>query len=542
MKPMADKERIYLYDTTLRDGQQTPGIDFSLDDKIAVTHMLDEFGLDYIEGGYPGANPTDTTFFEVKRTGRARFAAFGMTKRVGVSASNDPGLASLLRSASDAACFVAKSWDYHVRVALGCTNEENLEAIAASVAAARAAGKEALVDCEHFFDGFKANREYALACASAAYNAGARWVVLCDTNGGTQPGEIGAIVAEVIASGIPGANLGIHAHDDTGQAVANSLAAVEAGARQIQGTLNGIGERCGNANLVTIIPTLMLKPAFAERFETGISMEMLAGISRLSRSFDELLNRAPEPQSPYVGASAFATKAGIHASALAKEPRTYEHVPPETVGNQRRVMVSDQGGKSNFIAELKRRGIDVPKDSSRLDALIAVVKEREAEGYAYEGADASFELLARKMLYTVPEFFRVTSFRCMVERRFDANGELKTVSEAIVKINIHGEEKMSVAEGRGPVNALDIALRKDLGKFQNEIGDLELADYKVRILNGGTEAVTRVLIESRDLTGARWWTVGVSNNIIDASFQALMDSIVYKLMKNRELAGLVAAA
>lgn len=542
MKPMADKERIYLYDTTLRDGQQTPGIDFSLDDKIAVTHMLDEFGLDYIEGGYPGANPTDTTFFEVKRTGRARFAAFGMTKRVGVSASNDPGLASLLRSASDAACFVAKSWDYHVRVALGCTNEENLEAIAASVAAARAAGKEALVDCEHFFDGFKANREYALACASAAYNAGARWVVLCDTNGGTQPGEIGAIVAEVIASGIPGANLGIHAHDDTGQAVANSLAAVEAGARQIQGTLNGIGERCGNANLVTIIPTLMLKPAFAERFETGISMEMLAGISRLSRSFDELLNRAPEPQSPYVGASAFATKAGIHASALAKEPRTYEHVPPETVGNQRRVMVSDQGGKSNFIAELKRRGIDVPKDSSRLDALIAVVKEREAEGYAYEGADASFELLARKMLYTVPEFFRVTSFRCMVERRFDANGELKTVSEAIVKINIDGEEKMSVAEGRGPVNALDIALRKDLGKFQNEIGDLELADYKVRILNGGTEAVTRVLIESRDLTGARWWTVGVSNNIIDASFQALMDSIVYKLMKNRELAGLVAAA
>lgn len=542
MKPMADKERIYLYDTTLRDGQQTPGIDFSLDDKIAVTHMLDEFGLDYIEGGYPGANPTDTTFFEVKRTGRARFAAFGMTKRVGVSASNDPGLASLLRSASDAACFVAKSWDYHVRVALGCTNEANLEAIAASVAAARDAGKEALVDCEHFFDGFKANRDYALACARAAYNAGARWVVLCDTNGGTQPGEVGAIVAEVIASGIPGANLGIHAHDDTGQAVANSLAAVEAGARQIQGTLNGIGERCGNANLVTIIPTLMLKPAFAERLETGISMEMLAGISRLSRSFDELLNRAPEPQAPYVGASAFATKAGIHASALAKEPRTYEHVPPETVGNQRRVMVSDQGGKANFIAELKRRGIDVPKDSSRLDALIAVVKEREAEGYAYEGADASFELLARKMLYTVPEFFRVTSFRCMVERRFDANGELKTVSEAIVKINIDGEEKMSVAEGRGPVNALDIALRKDLGKFQNEIGDLELADYKVRILNGGTEAVTRVLIESRDLTGARWWTVGVSNNIIDASFQALMDSIVYKLMKNRELAGLVAAA
>jgi 2-isopropylmalate synthase len=541
MTSMTKRERIYLYDTTLRDGQQTPGVDFSLDDKIAVAHMLDEFGLDYVEGGYPGANPTDTVFFARKRTERARFAAFGMTKRVGVSTSNDPGLASLLRSASDAACFVAKSWDYHVRVALGCTNEENLEAIAASVAAARAAGKEALVDCEHFFDGFKANPDYALACARAAYDAGARWVVLCDTNGGTQPGEIRAIVAQVIAGGIPGENLGIHAHNDTGQAVANSLAAVEAGVRQIQGTLNGIGERCGNANLITIIPTLMLKPAFAERFETGISLEMLAHISRLSRSFDELLNRAPEPQAPYVGASAFATKAGIHASALAKEPQTYEHVPPESVGNRRRVMVSDQGGKANFIAELKRRGIDVPKDGSRLDALISVVKEREAEGYAYEGADASFELLARKMLYTVPEFFRVTSFRCMVERRFDANGELKTVSEAIVKVSIDGEEKMSVAEGRGPVNALDIALRKDLGKFQGEIGDLELADYKVRILNGGTEAVTRVLIESRDSTGARWWTVGVSNNIIDASFQALMDSIVYKLMKNRELAGLVAA-
>jgi 2-isopropylmalate synthase len=350
-----------------------------------------------------------------------------------------------------------------------------------------------------------------------------------------------SIVEQVIAFGIPGENLGIHAHDDTGQAVANSLAAVEAGVRQIQGTLNGIGERCGNADLITIIPTLMLKPAFADRFETGISAEALAGISRLSRNFDELLNRAPEAQAPYVGASAFATKAGIHASALAKEPQTYEHVPPESVGNRRRIMVSDQGGRANFITELKRRGIEVPKDGGRLDALIAVVKEREAEGYAYEGADASFELLARRMLHTVPDFFRVTSFRCMVERRFDANGVLKTISEAVVKVTVDGEEKMSVAEGRGPVNALDVALRKDLGKFQTEIGDLELSDYKVRILNGGTEAVTRVLIESRDSTGARWSTVGVSDNIIDASFQAQMDSIVYKLMKNREIAGLVAA-
>ncbi len=535
------RERLYLYDTTLRDGQQTPGVDFSVEDKIAVARMLDEFGLDYVEGGYPGANPTDTEFFGRRQTSAAKFVAFGMTKRVGVSASNDPGLAALLQSKADAVCFVAKSSEYQVRVALGCTAEENLEAIRASVEAVRGVGKEAMVDCEHFFDGFKENPGYTLACAKAAYEAGARWVVLCDTNGGTQPSEVRAIVKKVIEASIPGENLGIHAHDDTGQAVANSLAAVEAGVRQIQGTLNGIGERCGNANLVTVMPTLVLKPAYAERFETGISAERLTGLSRLSRAFDELLNRAPAAQSPYVGQSAFATKAGIHASALAKEPKTYEHVPPETVGNRRRVMVSDQGGKANFLAELKRRGIAVPRDDVRLDALISVVKEREAQGYAYEGADASFELLARKMLHGLPEFFRVTSFRCMVERRFDANGNLKTVSEAIVKVLVDGEEKMSVAEGHGPVNALDLALRKDLGKYQGEIADLELADFKVRILNGGTEAITRVLIESHDGTGARWATVGVSENIIDASFQALMDSIVYKLMKNRDMAGLVAA-
>ena len=536
------KQRIYLFDTTLRDGQQTPGIDFSVEDKTVIARMLDEFGIDYVEGGYPGANPTDTAFFAAKRTRSAAFVAFGMTKRAGVSASNDPGIAALLQSSADAICYVAKSWDYHVRVALGCSNEENLESISASVEAALGAGKEAMVDCEHFFDGYKANPDYALACVRTACEAGARWVVLCDTNGGTQPREVREIVEAVIAAGIPGDRLGIHAHDDTGQAVANSLAAIEAGVRQVQGTLNGIGERCGNANLITIIPTLMLKPAYAERFETGITAEALAGISRLSRAFDELLNRAPEPQAPYVGSSAFATKAGIHASALIKEPETYEHVPPRSVGNKRRVMVSDQGGKANFVAELKRRGIPVDKADRRLDTLIALVKEREAQGYAYEGADASFDLLARRTLGKVPEFFRVTSFRCMVERRFDANGALKTVSEAIVKVIVDGEERMSVAEGHGPVNALDIALRKDLGKFQSEIEDLELADYKVRILNGGTEAITRVLIESHDASGARWWTVGVSDNIIDASFQALMDSIVYKLVKNRDDATSVAAA
>ncbi|SOC39837.1 2-isopropylmalate synthase [Rhizobium subbaraonis] len=535
------KERIYLFDTTLRDGQQTPGVDFSVEDKIAIAAMLDEFGLDYVEGGYPGANPTDTAFFDRKRTTQARFVAFGMTKRPGVSASNDPGLAALIAASSDAVCLVAKSWDYHVRVALGCTNEENLEAIGTSVKAVIAAGKEAMVDCEHFFDGYKGNPEYALACARAAYDAGARWVVLCDTNGGTQPPEIREIVTAVVAAGIPGANLGIHAHNDTGQAVANSLAAVDAGVRQIQGTLNGIGERCGNANLVTLIPTLVLKESYSSRFEVAIDRQRLQGLTRLSHQFDELLNRSPDHQMPYVGASAFATKAGIHASALLKDPRTYEHVQPESVGNLRKVMVSDQGGKANFINALKLRGITVSKDDPKLDRLIEIVKEREATGYAYEGADASFALLAYRTLGSIPDFFHVESFRVMVERRYDANGNLKTVSEAVVRVLVDGETMMSVAEGHGPVNALDLALRKDLGKYQSEIGDLELADYKVRILNGGTEAITRVLIESTDGTGARWWTVGVSDNIIDASFQALMDSVVYKLLKNRGEAGRIAA-
>lgn len=537
----AGKERIHLFDTTLRDGQQTPAIDFSVDDKIAIADMLDGFGIDYVEGGYPGANPADTAFFARKRTRNAAFVAFGMTGRPGVSASNDPGLAALIEADADAICFVAKAWDYHVALALGCTPDENLAAIRRSVEAAIAAGREAMVDCEHFFDGYKANPDHALACARTAFEAGARWIVLCDTNGGSQPDEVRAITRAAIEAGVPGDRLGIHAHNDTGQAVANSLAAIGAGARQVQGTLNGIGERCGNADLVTLIATLGLKPVWADRFETGVSADALVGLTRLSRTFDELLNRAPDPQAPYVGASAFATKAGIHASALLKDPRTYEHVPAESVGNARRVMVSDQGGRSNFIDELKRRGLAVARDDPRLDTLIAIVKEREAEGYAYEGADASFELLARATLGDVPEFFAVDSFRCVIERRHNARGKLVTLSEAVVKVTVDGEQRMSVAEGRGPVNALDLALRKDLGKYQGEIADLELVDYKVRILNGGTEAITRVLIESTDVTGRRWWTVGVSDNIIDASFQALMDSITFKLMKNRGTAGLVAA-
>jgi 2-isopropylmalate synthase len=524
------KERLYLFDTTLRDGAQMNGVDFTLHDKLAIAKLLDELGIDYIEGGYPGANPTDTELFGTARKLRATFTAFGMTRRPGRSTSNDPGLATLLDAKADAICFVAKSWDYHVRVALETTNEENLASIRDSVTAAKQKGREVLMDCEHFFDGYKANRDYALACAKTAYESGARWVVLCDTNGGTLPHEVEQIVADVTQH-VPGDHVGIHAHNDTEQAVANSLAAVRAGARQIQGTLNGVGERCGNANLVSIIPTLKLKGEFAEKFDIAISDDKLKTLAQASHVLDEMLNRAPNRHAPYVGESAFATKAGIHASAIVKDPATYEHVKPDLVGNQRRVLVSDQAGRSNVLAELERVGLAVDKSDSRVNRLLDEVKEREAAGYAYEAAGASFELLARRVLGRVPDYFAVEKFDVNVEQRINAVGERVTVSMAVVKVKVGNESLISAAEGIGPVNALDLALRKDLGKYQTYISGLELTDYRVRILNGGTEAVTRVMIESQDETGARWTTVGVSPNIIDASFQALMDSVVYKLVK-----------
>jgi 2-isopropylmalate synthase len=526
------KDRLYLFDTTLRDGAQTAGVEFSLEDKIRIAALLEEIGVDYIEGGYPGANVVDDAFFAEPRTRRATFTAFGMTKRSGRSIGNDAGLQAILASPALAACFVGKSWDHQVTLALGITPEENLKNLAETIKAGVAAGKEVLIDCEHFFDGYKANASYALSFVETAITAGARWVVLCDTNGGTMPSEVKQIVAAVMKIA-PGEKLGIHAHDDTGQAVANSLAAVEAGVRQIQGTLNGLGERCGNANLVTLIPTLLLKGAFAEKYDTGVGPDQLAELTRVSRAFDDLLNRASNRQAPYVGASAFATKAGIHASALAKDSSTYEHVTPESVGNERNIMVSQQAGKSNLLTLLKRHGIAMNKDDPRLERLLRTVKEREARGYSYDGAEASFVILAREVLGTLPEFFEVESYRASVERRHNARGQEVNVTEAVVKIIVDGERLMSVAEGNGPVNALDIAIRKDLGKFSTNIADLELVDFKVRILDGGTGAVTRVLVESRDGTGERWTTIGVSANIIDASFEALYESITYKLLKTR---------
>lgn len=523
--------RIHLFDTTLRDGAQTTGVDFSLDDKRAVAGLLDKLGVDYVEGGYPGANPLDTAFFADKPTKRAKFAAFGMTKRAGRSAANDPGIAALLEARADAIVFVAKAWDYHVHVALEISLDDNLDGIRDSVATARAAGREVMLDCEHFFDGYKANPDYALACARTAYEAGARWVVLCDTNGGTLPDEVGRIVAEV-AKVVPGDHLGIHAHDDCGCAVANSLAAVEAGARQIQGTLNGLGERCGNANLVTLIGALKLKERYNRRFSVGVGEAELGELTHVSRALDEMLNRAPNRHAPFVGASAFTTKAGIHASAVLKDPRTYEHVAPDAVGNVRKVLVSDQGGKSNLVAELERIGVTLGRDDPRLSRVLEELKEKEAQGYAFEGADASFYLLVRRILGEVPDFFQVERFKVNVERRYNAVGELVTFSEAIVKVRVGDEILISAAEGdSGPVHALDIALRKDLGRYQSLIEGLRLVDYKVRIFQGGSDAVTRVLIDSIDEKGERWTTVGVSANIIDASFQAMTDSIVYKLMR-----------
>ena len=533
------KERLYLFDTTLRDGQQTQGVQFSTLEKLQIAAALDGLGVDYIEGGWPGANPTDSEFFAAVPQGRATMTAFGMTKRVGRSAQNDDVLAAVLDAGTPAVCLVGKCHDFHVTTALGVSLEENLAAIAASFAHVVGQGREALFDAEHFFDGYRANPGYALACLQAAYQAGARWIVLCDTNGGTLPSEVGRVVSEVIASGIAGSRLGIHCHDDTGNAVANSLAAVEAGARQVQGTLNGLGERCGNANLVTLIPTLMLKQPFASQLQIGVSEAGLAGLLRLSRSLDDILNRVPLRSAPYVGASAFAHKAGLHASAIMKDPSTYEHIAPERVGNERIIPMSNQAGQSNLRARLAAAGIAVEAKDPRMGRILEVIKEREDQGYAYDGAQASFELLARRELGLMPDFFEVKRYRVTVERRKNKYDRMVSLSEAVVVVKVGEKKMLSVSESmdesgtdRGPVNALAKALAKDLGPYQGVIDDLHLVDFKVRITQGGTEAVTRVIIDSEDSSGRGWSTVGVSANIVDASFEALLDAINWKLIRD----------
>jgi 2-isopropylmalate synthase len=519
-------ERIYLYDTTLRDGAQTHGVDFTTGDKVAIAAMLDELGIDYVEGGWPGANPTDDGFFaEPPSLRHAKLVAFGMTRRAGRSAANDPGLAPLLRSKADAITLVGKSSAAQVALALGVPLDENLRMIEDSVAAARGRASEVIFDAEHFFDGYLADPGYALSCLEAARRGGARWIVLCDTNGGRLPHEIGAVV-ERVAALIPPDALGIHTHNDTGTAVAGAIAAVRAGARQVQGTLNGLGERCGNANLVSLIPTLMLKMGYA----TGVTEAGLRHLTDMSRALDERLNRIPDRHAAYVGACAFTHKAGLHASAVAKDPSSYEHVPPEAVGNRRHVAVSDQAGRANLLTRLCEIGLEAPGEAA-IRELLAAVKEREANGYAYEGAEASFELLARRALGQVPDYFRLISFRIIDERRYNAKNALVTLSEATIKVEVGGASRMIVAEGNGPVHALDTALRQALSPAYPALEHMHLADYKVRILTpeAGTAAITRVIIESADERAQRWSTVGVSTNVIDASYAALHDAITYKL-------------
>ena len=533
------KHRLSLYDTTLRDGQQTQGVQFSTEEKHQIAAALDQLGVDYIEGGWPGANPTDNAFFDAAPQTTAKITAFGMTKRPGISAQNDDVLAAVLNAGTGSVCIVGKTHEFHVTKALGITLDENLTLLEDSIAHLVASGREALFDAEHFFDGYKANPEYAIQCLKTVLDAGARWVVLCDTNGGTLPAQVGEITAKVIAAGIPGDHLGIHTHDDTQNAVACTLAAVDAGARQIQGTLNGLGERCGNANLTTLIPILLLKEPYASRYDTGISVDALAGLTRTSRMLDEILNQVPQKQAAFVGSSAFAHKAGLHASAIAKDPSTYEHIDPAVVGNARIIPMSNQAGQSNLRKRLFEAGLDVAKGDPALGRILEEVKARESIGYAYDTAQASFELLARGVLGQLPDLFEVKRYRVTVERRKNKYDKMVSLSEAVVVVKVDGEKRQSVSESmdeagcdRGPVNALAKALAKDLGQYSSYIEDMRLVDFKVRITQGGTEAVTRVTIDSEDGQGRRWSTVGVSANIVDASFEALLDAIRWKLIRD----------
>ena len=533
------RERIYLYDTTLRDGQQTQGVNFTVDNKIHISKALDELGIDYVEGGWPGANPTDSEFFDTKPKLKATFTAFGMTKRSGKSAENDEVLSAVLNANTPGVCLVGKTHDFHVTKALGITLEENLKNISDSVRHIVSKGREALFDCEHFFDGYRENPKYALKAAKAAYDAGARWVVLCDTNGGALPAQIFSATKAVIDIGIPGECIGIHTHNDTEHAVANSLAAIDAGARQVQGTLNGLGERCGNANLVTLIPTLLLKEPYSSLYETGIEISKLNGLTSISRTLDDILNRVPDKWAAYVGSSAFAHKAGLHASAILKDPQTYEHIDPTIVGNERIIPMSNQAGQSNLKKRLMDAGLQIEKGDSRLSEILNAIKEREDRGYAYDSAQASFELIARKILGQLPTFFEIKRYRVTVEKRKNKYGKMVSLSEAVVVAKIGKNKVLSVSESmdpecgdQGPVNALSKALAKDLGPYQNCIDDMTLTDYKVRITGSGTDAVTRVIIDSQDSQGRRWSTVGVSANIVDASFEALLDAINWKLIRD----------
>lgn len=522
-------KKVTLYDTTLRDGTQGEGISLSVDDKLKIAHRLDKLGVHYIEGGWPGSNPKDMEFFKKIQTQKlenARIVAFGSTCRPEVNPEDDASIQSIVESGVEVTAVFGKSWDFHVTHALKTTLEENIRIITDSVRYLKSMGLEVFYDAEHFFDGYKNNPAYAMDTVLAAQEAGADLICLCDTNGGSLPSEIQSIVTEVIQHvKIP---VGIHAHNDGELAVANSLVAVQAGAVQIQGTINGYGERCGNANLCSIIPNLVFKMGCQ-----CISEDKITGLTELSRYISELANLSPNPHLPYVGNSAFAHKGGMHVSALLKNPETYEHIQPEKVGNLRRVLVSELSGMSNIIykAEELDLDVDLSRTNPETKAVVQQIKDLEHQGFQFEGAEASFELLLRKGFNGYHEPFVLENLRIILEKREDS----EIHSEAVIKMRVGDEIVHTAAEGNGPVNALDNALRKALEGFYPEIREMKLSDYKVRVLdeNRGTTSLVRVLIETHDKHDS-WGTVGVSGNIMEASWQALVDSIAYGLLKNKK--------
>ncbi len=524
---MSNKE-IKIYDSTLRDGAQTKGINFSLDDKIKIFNALCDIGVDYIEGGWPGANPTDDKFFKMmKSSKKSKLVAFGMMRKKGKSSKNDPGLNAVLNSGVSSVCLVGKSWDFHVKNALNVKLSENLDMISESIDYASERLDEVMFDAEHFFDGFKANPNYSLESIQRAYESGATWIILCDTNGGTLPFELEYIIGEVkkiITENI----LGVHFHNDTDNATYNSLESVRNGVKQVQGTFNGLGERCGNANLVNVVGNLVLKMGYKCKLKGKIKK-----LTSLSRFIDETLNRQPPRNLPFVGSSAFAHKGGLHISAVEKDPKCYEHIDPLSIGNERSLVVSNQSGKSNVVNKLKKFKIEINGKEKKILEFLDLVKKQEFLGYAYDGAEASFELLARRKFHKFKEFYSLESFKVSDAKRKDPSGEFHPSSEAKVKIFVGKKSFNSESAGNGPIHALDNALRKALTKYYPKLKGLNLVDYKVRILTpqDGTKALVRVRIESSNNLHT-WSTIGVSYNVVDASYIALHDSITYHLLKS----------
>lgn len=516
--------KVDIYDTTLRDGAQSEHISFSVEDKLRIAAKLDELGVHYIEGGWPGSNPKDLEFFRkaMKASFSSKIVAFGSTRRAKNTVEEDKNIRQLLEAGTSSVCLFGKTWDLHVREALNISLEQNLELIQDSVAYMKEKGKEVIYDAEHFFDAYKRNPSYAMKTLLVAQDAGANVIVLCDTNGGAMPYDVHKIMAEVKKE--IRTPLGIHTHNDAEMAVANTIVAVKMGAVQVQGTINGYGERCGNANLCSVIPNLKLKLGVQ-----CISDEQLRKLTEVSRYISEIANLSPQDNMPYVGSSAFAHKGGVHVSAVQKNPETYEHTLPELIGNQRRILISELSGRSSILTKAEKYGYKLDKDTPGTREILRKLKELENQGYQFEGAEASFELLMKKALGTYRSFFELEGFRVIVDTR-EKDG---LIAEATVKVKVDGKQEHTAAEGNGPVNALDNALRKALEQFYPTLKEMHLTDYKVRVLDekSGTGAKVRVLIQSSD-DRSSWGTVGVSENIIEASFLALADSIEYKLMKD----------